>query len=242
MRVDMLAIALAFLGVVFAARAERQPAWLALAMPAFVLSVYTKQTELAAPASALVVLLMVRPRATILAGLSGAILGLTALAWLEWLTAGGFIRHILTYNINTWSFDLLATALRQQAIYAILLAAAVVGLAVSWLDRVATARRHGPGTAKYSVVVPIITVWLLLSVVMLSTVGKNRAGANYFIELRCCVSAVAVGMLVGLCWQAVVGSPGSRAVALRFGLVCLALALVVVMAKRPPSMQASILT
>ncbi len=46
MRVDMLAIALAFLGVVFALRAVRRPAWLMLAMPFFVLSVYTKQTEL----------------------------------------------------------------------------------------------------------------------------------------------------------------------------------------------------
>ena len=141
MRVDMLAIALAFLGVVFAVRAERQPAWLALAMPAFVLSVYTKQTELAAPASALAVLLMVRPKAANLAGVGGAILGLAAFACLEWLTAGGFIRHILYYNINTWSIDLLVTRLRSQAPYSVLLAAAVVGLAVSWLDRGAATRQ-----------------------------------------------------------------------------------------------------
>ena len=75
MRVDMLAIALAFVGVAFVVRSERQPAWLALAMPAFVLSIYTRQTELAAPASALLVLLLVRPRATILAGIGGAVLG-----------------------------------------------------------------------------------------------------------------------------------------------------------------------
>ena len=75
MRVDMLAITLAFVGVAFVVRSERQPAWLALAMPAFVLSIYTRQTELAAPASALLVLLLVRPRATILAGIGGAVLG-----------------------------------------------------------------------------------------------------------------------------------------------------------------------
>jgi hypothetical protein len=71
MRVDMLAIALAFLGVALTVRATRRPAWLMLAMPAFVLSVYTKQTELAAPAAALVVLLVMKPRAAILAGLGG---------------------------------------------------------------------------------------------------------------------------------------------------------------------------
>jgi hypothetical protein len=120
MRVDMLAVALAFVGVAFVVRSERQPAWLALAMPAFVLSIYTRQTELAAPASALLVLLLVRPRATILAGIGGAVLGLSALAWLEWVTAGGFLRHVITYNINTWTFALLLTRLRFQVSYAVL--------------------------------------------------------------------------------------------------------------------------
>jgi hypothetical protein len=225
MRVDMLAIALAFLGVVFAVRAEQQPGWLAPAMLAFVLSVYTKQTELCAPAAALVVLLMVRPRAAILAGLGGAIFGLAALAWLEWLTGGGFLRHILAYNVNTWKFAWLVSRLREVAIYSILLAAAVAGLAASW---------HGPGTAKRSIIVPLVSVWLLLSLVMsVATVGKIGSAGNYFIELIC-VCAVAVGMLVGLCWQAVIGSQGSRDVVLRVGLVCLAFSLVAVMVKRPP--------
>jgi hypothetical protein len=67
MRVDMLAIALAFLGVALTVRATRRPAWLMLAMSA--------------------VFLMMKPRAAILAGLGGAVLGLGALAWLEWQTA-----------------------------------------------------------------------------------------------------------------------------------------------------------
>jgi hypothetical protein len=234
MRVDMLAIALAFLGVVFAVRAEHEPGWLAPAMLAFVLSVYTKQTELCAPIAALVVLLTVKPRAAILAGLGGAIFGLAALAWLEWLTRGGFLRHIFTYNVNTWRFDWWVSRLREMAIYAILLVAAVASLAVSWLDRLAARRRRGPGAAERSVVVPIVTVWLLLSLVMsVATVGKIGSNGNYFIELTC-VCAIAAGMLVGLCWQAVIGSQGSHDPVLRLGLVCLAFALVVVMVKHPP--------
>jgi hypothetical protein len=240
MRVDMLAVALAFVGVVFAVRAERQPAWLALAMPAFVLSVYTKQTELAAPASALAVLLMVRPRAGIFAGLGGAILGLAALARLEWLTAGGFIRHMLYYNINTWSFHLLITNLRLVALYAVLLAAAVVGLALAWLDRRAPAAPRSPGTAEYTVIVPMVSVWLLLSIiVLLATVGKTGSNVNYFIEPMC-VCAVAVGLLIGVCSQSVFGSPHRRDLALRLGLLCVSLGfltpmVLAVMAKRQPS-------
>jgi hypothetical protein len=233
MRVDMLAVALAFLGVVFAVRAERQPAWLTLAMPAFVLSIYTKQTELAAPAAALAVLFMVRPRATTIAGIGGVILGLAALAWLEWLTAGGFIRHILYYNVNTWSFDSLVRHLRSEKPYAVLLVAAIVGLAVSWLDRGVSAIRLSAGMAKYTVVVPMVSVWLLLSIVMLATVGKTGSNVNYFIEPMG-VCAIGAGLLIGVCSQAVFGSPSKRDIALRLGLVCVTLAFVVEMAKYRP--------
>jgi hypothetical protein len=235
MRVDMLAIALAFVGVAFAVRAERQPAWLALAMPAFVLSIYTRQTELAAPASALLVLLFARPRAAIVAGIGGAGLGVAALAWLEWGTAGGFLRHIITYNINTWTFALLMERLRFQVSYAVLLALAVMGLAVLWLRRRDETPPRGAEASRYNLVVPIISVWLLLSLIMMVvTVGKTGSNVNYFIEPMS-VCAVGVGLLIGLCWQAVVGSPGRRDMALRLGLVFATFALVAVMAKRRPT-------
>jgi hypothetical protein len=235
MRVDMLAIALAFVGVAFAVRAERQPAWLALAMPAFVLSIYTRQTELAAPASALLVLLFVRPRAAILAGVGGACLGVAALAWLEWVTAGGFLRHIITYNINTWTFALLMERLRFQVSYAVLLALAVIGLTALWLRRRDETPPRGAEASRYNLVVPIISVWLLLSLIMMVvTVGKTGSNVNYFIEPMS-VCTVAVGLLIGLCWQAVVGSPGRRDMALRLGLVFATFALVAVMAKRRPT-------
>lgn len=48
---------------------------------------------------------------------------------------GGFLRHVITYNINTWTFALLLTRLRFQVSYAVLLALAVIGLAVLWLRR-----------------------------------------------------------------------------------------------------------
>jgi hypothetical protein len=241
MRVDMLAVALAFLGVVLTVRAEKQPAWLLLAMPAFVLSVYTKQTELAAPASALAALLVTRPRAAILAGLCAVVLGVAALALLEWLTADGFLRHILSYNVNTWSFDLLITRLRFQASYGVVLVAAAVGLGASWLDQRAQSRRPKragtpsyAGTPSHTVVVPIAILWLLLSLAVLAaTVGKTGSNVNYFVEPMC-VCAVGFGLLVGRCWHEVVGSPGRREMALRFGLVVLVLAVGGVIAKRRP--------
>jgi hypothetical protein len=78
-------------------------------------------------------------------------------------------------------------------------------------------------------------VSLLLSLIMMvATVGKSGSNVNYFIEPMC-VCAVAAGLLIGLCWQAVVGSPGRRDLALRLGLIFATVALVGVMAKRRPT-------
>jgi len=182
----------------------------------------------------LAVLLVMEPRVAILAGLGGAVLGLGALAWLEWLTAGGFLRHIISYNANdTWSLQQLVTQLRYQRIYALLLAVAVIGLATLWPRR-AAASRDARTSGDWPTVVPIVSVWLLISLAMLTTLGKTGSYVNYFIEPMC-ICAVPAGMLVGLGWQAVVAAAGRSETALRAGLIWVLLALAIVpLAKRPP--------
>jgi hypothetical protein len=151
------------------------------------------------------------------------------------VTAGGFLRHIISYNINTWTFALMLTRLRFQVSYVVLLALAIIGLAVLWLRGRDETLPQGAEANRYNIVLPIVSVWLLLSLIMMvATVGKNGSDVNYFIEPMC-VCAVAAGWLIGLCWQAVVGSPGRRDLALRVGLVFATLALVAVMAKRRPT-------
>ena len=81
MRVDMLAICLSFLGVAIVVESIRRPAWLAVAMPIFVLAVYTEQTALAAPAAALAVSLALNRRQTIIALIYGGALGLLGFGW-----------------------------------------------------------------------------------------------------------------------------------------------------------------
>lgn len=103
MRVDMLAVALGLAGVLCAGLALRRPALMALAMLAFVAAVYTKQTAIAAPAATLLVLACVRPRLA-LAGLGlGLLFGGVPLLLLHLATEGGFLRHLVLYNINRYS-------------------------------------------------------------------------------------------------------------------------------------------
>jgi hypothetical protein len=176
-----------------------------------------------------------KPRAAILAGLGGAVLGLGALAWLEWQTAGGFLHHIISYNINPWSLHLLVKRLRDQRLYVLLLAVAVIGLATLWPRRAAAPRSPDDGmSGDWPTVVPIVSVWLLISLAMLATLGKTGSYVNYFIEPMC-ICAVPAGMLVGLGWQAVVAAAGRSETALRSGLIWVLLALAIVpLAKRPP--------
>ncbi len=153
--------------------------------------------------AALGLLLTVKPRAALLAGFGGAILGLAALGLLEWKTHGGFIRHIIEYNVNPWTFEALALQLRRELRYVLLLAAAVGGLGVLWLDHFARGKRRNARANEAWFVVKTVSLWLFLSLAMLASLGKHGASVNYFIEPMC-VCAIAVGMFVGLGWQAVV--------------------------------------
>lgn len=219
MRVDMLALFLSFLGVALVVESVRRPVWLAVAVPLFVLAVYTKQTCIAAPAAAFAVSLTLNRRPTVIAVLGGAVLGLVALGWLEWKTGGGFFRHILGYNINPFSIGALLDQLWTQKRYAFLVVAAIGALAVLLRDRARTPA--SPDAARARALVAIIALWFVFSAAILVTVGKSGASMNYFIELMC-VCTVPIGMLAALGWQAVIENhAGRRGTGMAVILACL---------------------
>ena len=214
MRVDFLAIALAFVGVVLAVRAARQPAWLLLAMPAFVLAVYAKQTALAAPAAALLALWPVRPRATILAILGGAMIAIAPLLWLQAATDGGFLRHIVFYNVNTFSLQAMTSRLLGMAIDLPLLVIAFRGLA-------AVRTEPAPDDVAQATLVAAVGLWLAICILMLPMIGKTGAVSNYVLELLC-VAAIPTGWLAGLGWQALAAPRPGRGDAAGLWLIAIA--------------------
>ena len=110
MRVDMLALTLTYAGIALATCALRWPRLLYPAVVAFVLAVFTKQIYLAAPVSFAAVMLVRSPAVACRAYGMGALLGTALVAWLSWITGGGFIRHVLLYNVDRVH---LGEALRQ---------------------------------------------------------------------------------------------------------------------------------
>jgi hypothetical protein len=179
LRVDMLAVMLSFLGVWLAGRQR-----LRLAVLVFVLAVYTKQTSITAPLAVLFVAFSTDRRAAWRAYGLGLLLGLSLLLVLTWLTDGGFIRHLLFYNLNRFSLATAAASVFDEWPQALFLALALGGLVAGWRGETRDSRR-----------LAVLTLWLVLATAMLATLGKSGAKLNYMIDWMC-IWSVLIGILI----------------------------------------------
>ncbi len=202
-RVDMLALALSWTGVLLAVMARSRPNLLFPALLLFVAAVFTKQIFVAAPVCMGVVWLVRAPALAVRAYALGAAVGLAAMGVLAWLTRGGFIRHIFLYTADrvdlarAWSLTsswLLA--------YPVLAMLALVGVAVSWrwllgAHGVASVRSLAAAIRRddRAALVAFLTLYLLATSAMLVAAGKIGSSRNYFIEWMCCWCAW-IGVLV----------------------------------------------
>jgi hypothetical protein len=201
MRVDMLSFALGFAGFYFGLRSVTRPKAIYVAAVLFVAAIYTKQTAIAGPASVFLVLLFLRPRtawtgiATILA------VGLTALATLSWITDGGFLRHIVTYNLNRLDWHNLGAIRKVLQIHSVYLGITLFGI-LAWSRRLPPRYfREGRWKHLHEQLVSspgfaarlMVLIYLALTTLMLVSAMKSGAYVNYFIEW-CCVIATFVGI------------------------------------------------
>jgi hypothetical protein len=201
MRSDMPAIALSFLGVWFATRPARGALSLYLAMTVFVIAVYTKQTSIVAPLTMVVILYLVKPRLALKLCGFGLLVGSVPLAIMEWVTNGGFLRHLVLYNINRFSFGLLALQFEQQRPQFIFLALALISLFMAWQRTIGAKAWNGLADSRRDLAsdrktrfLAFMTLYLVLATFSLITVGKSGGGLNYFVEWMGILS-VLIGML-----------------------------------------------
>jgi hypothetical protein len=181
MRIDLLAIALEFLGMYLALRSLRQPALAFAAALVFVVAVYTKQTVIAGAAASFAVLLVHAPARAWRAALLAVLVGGITLAVLTIVTHGGFPTHIIVYNINRFSWRVAYQKLfafgilRDYPLYLSIVVATATTLIVRYWGRL---REMPPGHA-------IILVYFLLSTVGLASLGKSGSANNYMIPWVC---------------------------------------------------------
>lgn len=202
LRVDMVAIALSFMGVLCAWNpAGRRWAFHA-AMVLFVLAVFTKQTTISAPAACLLVQAAVNLRTARQGFLLGLALGGVALAVLAWSTGGGFLRHLVFYNLNRYSIDVALWMLSALLPNLILLLLGLAGACTAWQRHRLGRAWHDPASLRRDLAVDpttrltaILAAYLALTTLSLVMIGKSGAGLNYFAEWMAVLS-VFIGVLV----------------------------------------------
>jgi hypothetical protein len=100
----MLALFLMYAGLGVYIAMGRRERWQYVAAVLFVLALFTKQTTLSAPLACLVFGLLLDRRRTIRVGACAAALTLAGALYGNAVTHGGFLMHVLEYNINPFSW------------------------------------------------------------------------------------------------------------------------------------------
>lgn len=206
MRSDMLAAALGTIGIYLAVGARGRVGVLCAAVLCFVLGVYTKQTELSAPAAALLVCAFIDFRATMIAAAFGLMVGGAAFLFLQIETHGGFWRHAFTYNVNRFQWRHVAGQFRDRLPDTAGLLATLLALGFLWHGefgahwrRLHDLRLRLRSSIEARTLITILA-WLTFSTLMLITAGKHGASSNYFVEWLC-VCSLPIGMATGFIWS-----------------------------------------
>jgi hypothetical protein len=211
MRVDMLATALTLAGLCFTILEIRLPRRVPWAAFTFALAVYCKQTAVMAPAVAFVTLWVVRPASAWRFLLVCGSMGIAVLVVLMAMSHGGFLRHVVEYNVNRFDparWWLLASTLATQAI--------TVGVAVMvafaawqhWRLPAASTWRARCAASPWQGAMLLIVLYLGVRIATLPLVLKSGANDNYLIDLfsaaailtGVAASAVASAVLTGEPW------------------------------------------
>ncbi len=197
MRVDMLAEAFGLAGMLVSVR-SRSWQGLTAGMLLCAIATYCKQTELPAGLAVAIIMMLRRPRDAAVAVSISIAVGLVPLVALQWFTHGGFLEHIIYYNVNRMSVGGGLHTLRAEKT-SILLALTIV-FVVGWLcllhirswRSALTAQRPVSGV---QVAREILLLEFMLSSVMLLTIFKSGSNINYFVDWFC-VGLILVGTLL----------------------------------------------
>ncbi|WP_293882363.1 glycosyltransferase family 39 protein [Sphingomonas sp.] len=231
MRVDMVALLFSFAGLYFGLRALVVPRAVHFAALCFVAAIFTKQTMIAAPVAVFATLLVIRPRTAWPGIVTAMVTALTALAILTWQTDGGFLHHIVLYNINRIQPGRMLQIFPAFGQHGLYFGVAAIGIAHRFNRR----RQYYSGCHGYLSLrqrlrgnledgqFVMVAGYFLLATLMLVTVAKSGSNYNYFIEWLSVTTILAGLALRDAAVQA--WSDGKSAPLLRTAMIPLAIAI-----------------
>jgi hypothetical protein len=211
MRVDTVAIALSMMALLLAVWANGKFWLTTAALLLCVVSVYAKQTEISAGVAIFLVGLSRNVRNALRAASLAAITAVAALALLQWLTNGGFLVNVLSYNINPFSRWAGYVVLRNEARESLPLIALMVAGFTSAALRI---YRQSPAAAWFVVLsgggpstmaeraatarVLVLVHFAVSGLVASATIFKHGSNVNYLIDVFAS-GCVLIGILLCDC-------------------------------------------
>ena len=179
-RVDTLGLLFSLCGIYFVYKYENNNN-VYVAIPFFILSIYTKQSFIAAPlASVIYLVLRDKKRGIAFAGLMGLSV-IIPYAIINYFTEGEFYLHTVVYNASTFSIKMAVVRyLEMMKSHMILF-----GFAMTYTIYKLSNRE-----------LRLIIIYFMIAVVMAISVGKPGASVNYFLELIA-ISCMLSGALLG---------------------------------------------
>ena len=199
MRVDMLALFLMYSGLgVYIALGKRER-WQYAAGVLFLLALFTKQTMVSGPLACLIVGLLTCPRKTLRVYACMAVAGLAGVFWLNAVTHGGFLTHIVQYNRNPFSWRLASGHVYQHIhdslAVVVMGAAAFLGVLNPVAIRRSGWRRFLQGRCgrTYDRAVVIAALNGVLAGMLIFSIGKVGSNINYYLDWD-----ISIGLLCGL--------------------------------------------
>jgi hypothetical protein len=188
-RVDNLAMFLTLAGVSLGLFARGRLPWVLLSSLFLVLAVFTKQTMIAGPL-ALYLTLALRDWRSAVAGLASSVaLGLLLLLALHLHTQGGFLRNVVSYNVNRLDLEnltMVSTVLKYHLMFIV--------IPVAWLLLTVLSPGASPAAQETSSATQVrvrsrlataelfAVSYLLICTLLLPLVLKSGAAFNYLIE------------------------------------------------------------
>ncbi|CAG5018011.1 hypothetical protein DYBT9275_05894 [Dyadobacter sp. CECT 9275] len=188
MRVDMLGIMLMYAGLAVYIRSGKKRSGQYFSAILFVMAVFTKQTLLSAPLACLIFGLFAYPRTTIRVYSFALLLGLAGLCICYWLTNGGFLKNILNYNLNPFSWEIVFAQFSSHLRLNISLKLLLSLTSLAALYNAKSIRRNGwkqfillKSSKPYSRAILIGTINAALAGLLAISIGKMGSIYNFFL-------------------------------------------------------------
>ena len=189
MRVDMMALLLTLIGFWLGLKSYERPNFIYVASLLFVAAVFTKQTTISAPVATFALMIWLNPRLALKGIATSIASGLLALGVLNYLTDGGFFKHIFFYNINVFDLERLFMGSKIIAIHGLLLIIVFIVIRTGlsnmhslFRNLKGADRRNRIATNQTAITFFSALLYLIVTTPLLLLFAKEGSAGNYFIE------------------------------------------------------------